>query len=326
MPTAKKIIIDEKSAGQRLDIFLSEKLSISRSQIQKMIKFKQIMINDQLPRKTGEKLDLNDIIFIATKKQKLVIPAHKRQTIKPLKKFAINDIVIVADTPDYIIIDKPAGLLTHSLPNNKEESVASILCKKYPQLKKVGDSPERPGIVHRLDRDASGLLIVAKNNKMFEHLKEQFKNRTIEKEYWALIHGQMEADWAELNFPLGRSKHGDRMAARPFTIKGLESDSGGKQALTEIWVEKKFVNFTLLEVKIYTGRMHQIRAHLLAYNHPLVGDSVYFHKKRKHSWDEKLGRLFLHCHLLGFKDLQGKQQSFESPLPKKLKEFLKIIK
>ena len=157
-------------------------------------------------------------------------------------------------------------------------------------------------------------------------LKEQFKNRTIEKEYWALIHGKMEADWAELNFPLGRSKRGERMAARPFTIKGLENDAGGKNALTELWAEKKFINFTLLRVKIHTGRMHQIRAHLLAYNHPLVGDSVYFQKKRKHVWDEKLGRLFLHCYLLSFKDLQGNKQNFESLLPTKLKEFLKIIK
>lgn len=333
MTVAKKIIIKQKSAGQRLDIFLSKKLKITRSQTQKMIEYGQILINGKLPKTHGKKIIKNDVIFIGVKTKESSKFSTKKQTAKlqripykALKHFNINDIVIKANTPDYLVVDKPAGLLTHSLPNNKEVSLASILSKKYPRLKKVGENPQRPGIVHRLDRDASGLLVVAKNNKMFECLKQQFKNRAIKKEYWALIHGQITADWAKINFPLGRSKRSKRMAARPFTIKGIESEGAGKNATTEFWVEKRFINFTLLRVKIYTGRMHQIRAHLLAYNHPLVGDSIYFQKKRKHAWDDKLGQLFLYCCLLGFKDLNGHEQIFKLPLPKKLKEFLKIIK
>ena len=101
---------------------------------------------------------------------------------------------------------------------------------------------------------------------------------------------------------------------------------GSKEARTEFVVEKEFVNFTLLRIKIYTGRMHQIRVHFLAYNHPLVGDPLYFQKKQKRTWDEKLGRLFLHSAKLGFADLAGEKQVFESPLPKELKSFLKELK
>ena len=124
-----------------------------------------------------------------------------------------------------------------------------------------------------------------------------------------------------ISFPISRSETADRMAAIP-----AGEASRGKEAKTEFLVEKKFINFTLLRVKIHTGRMHQIRVHLLAYNHPLAGDPLYFQKKQKRTWDEKLGRLFLHSTKLGFTDLEGQKQVFESPLPKELEDFLKLLK
>ena len=183
----------------------------------------------------------------------------------------------------------------------------------------------RPGIVHRLDKEASGLLVVARTQKMFNHLKEQFKNRTIEKEYIVLAHGKVAKDWAEINFPIGRSETSAKMAAMPRTIKGQPS-AMGKEAATEFEVEQRFVNFTLLKVKIHTGRMHQIRAHLFAYNHPVVGDPLYFQKKRKNDWDKKCGRLFLHSAKLGFTGLDGEKKYFKSPLPENLKLFLEELK
>ncbi|MFH2018870.1 MAG: RNA pseudouridine synthase, partial [bacterium] len=240
-------------------------------------------------------------------------------------KIDVKDIKIVAETPDYIVINKPSGMLTHSTNRLEKDSLAELLAEKYPELKKVGEDPVRPGIVHRLDKEASGLLVVARTQKMFDHLKNQFKKRTIEKEYIVLAHGKVAKDWDEINFPIARSRTTDRMSARPLAKKG-EIDEDSKTAKTEFLVEKRFVNFTLLRVKIYTGRMHQIRAHLLAYNHPVVGDPLYFQKKRKRMWDERLGRLFLHCSKLGFVDLTGTKVSFESRLPKELEEFLLKLK
>ena len=196
---------------------------------------------------------------------------------------------------------------------------------QYPGLKKVGDDEKRPGIVHRLDKEASGLLVVARNQSTFELLKDQFKNRTVEKEYIVLVHGVVAKDWDEIKFPIERSKTLDRMSALPATQRGL-TNASGKEAFTEFDVEKRFINFTLLRVKIHTGRMHQIRAHLLAYNHPVVADPLYFQKKRKDRWDKVCGRLFLHCTRLAFIDKNGERQEFNSPLPKKLSDFLLLLK
>jgi 23S rRNA pseudouridine1911/1915/1917 synthase len=232
---------------------------------------------------------------------------------------------IVAKTDDYIVVEKPTGLLTHPTMADEKNSLSGWLVKKFPEIKKVGDDPElRPGIVHRLDKEASGLLVVARTQKMFDHLKEQFKNRTIEKEYYALVHDQVARDWEILNFPIARSETSERMAARPIRADEI-IEEGEKEAKTEFMVEKRFVNFTLLRVTLHTGRMHQIRVHFLAYNHPLVGDPLYIQKKRKRAWDDKLGRLFLHSTKLSFTDLNGEKQSFESPMPPELNKFLEQL-
>lgn len=311
----KKIIVPKNIAGERLDIFLVKKLKISRSQIQKMIDTEQVFVNDKLPKKPGDNLNAGAIIEI--KKAKISsTTAKKKQAAKV--KFEVK---IISETPDYIVVEKPIGMLAHPTMAGEKNTLANFIIKKYPGIKHVGDDPTRPGIVHRLDKEASGLMVIARTQKMFNHLKEQFKNRSILKEYFALVHGKLARDWDEINFPISRSETADRMAAIP------ESEAArGKEAKTEFLVEKKFVNFTLLRIKIHTGRMHQIRVHLLAYNHPLVGDPLYFQKKQKRIWDEKLGRLFLHSTKLGFTDLEGNKKEFESPLPQELQEFLKLLK
>lgn len=306
--------------AQRLDIFLSNKLKISRSQIKKLIDNNQVTINSQTATKTGELVRATDKVVI----NKPV--AVKKLTVKEEKvkkeKFKIN---IIKETPDYLVIEKPYGLLTHSTEKNEPDSLASMLAKKYPELKKVGEDKKRPGIVHRLDKEASGLLVVARTQPMFEHLKNQFKNRTVEKEYLALAHGKTSKDFDKINFPLERGRNVERMSALPATKNG-ETNTLGKEALTEFDVEKRFINFTLLKVKIHTGRMHQIRAHLLAYNHPIVGDPLYRQKKRKDKWDKICGRLFLHCVRLAFFDRNGEKQEFNSALPQTLSDFLLLLK
>ncbi|MBI2037961.1 MAG: RluA family pseudouridine synthase [Candidatus Magasanikbacteria bacterium] len=324
MQKPNKITISKTQTGERLDVFLSKNLHVSRSQVQKMIKNEMVLVNNKLPKKPGDTLREHGIITItekpASKQPSKDKPAHKRATTAKITK-KIQKIAIVADTTDYMVVNKPTGMLTHPTMAGETNTLADFITKKYPRIKKIGEDPSRPGIVHRLDKEASGLMVIAKTQKMFNHLKEQFKNRTIEKEYTALVHGQVAREWGEINFRIARSKTNDRMAALP-----ENQTAEGKEAKTEFIVEKQFVNFTLLKVKIYTGRMHQIRVHFLAYDHPLVGDPIYFQKKQKRVWDKKLGRLFLHSTKLGFTDLHGEKQTFTSPLPKELENFLKLLR
>lgn len=318
-----KIKTTEKTPSQRLDVFLLEKLKISRSQAQKMILAGQITVNGLPPKKAGDRIKATDKIEIEKNiKKKTEEKKEIKTKIKPKKTASLK---IIKTTPDYIVVEKPTGLLTHPTQAEEKESVATNLSKKYPEIKKVGDDPIRPGIVHRLDKDASGLLVVARTQKMFNHLKNQFKSHTIDKEYSVLVHGKVAREWSTINFRLARGQNQDRVVAIPLTKYGVGIEKG-KEALTEFNIAQHFVNFTLLNIKIHTGRMHQIRAHMLAYNHPVVGDPLYFQKKRKSKWDEVCGRLFLHCTKLAFEDLDGKIQKFESSLPKELSEFLKLLK
>ena len=227
---------------------------------------------------------------------------------------------------EFIIINKPAGLITHGAPHIKEPSLADLLLKDYPEIKKIGEDPWRPGIVHRLDRLASGLLVVARTQESFDNLKNQFKNRTIKKHYRALVYGKIEKDEDEINFPIKRSTKGYKMAALPETIKGKNNISG-RNAITEFQVKKKYINYTLLDTKIKTGRTHQIRVHMCAYGHPVVGDDLYSTKKtREKNKKFNLGRIFLHASELEFTDLKGQGQKFKAKLPDELVNFLKIIK
>jgi 23S rRNA pseudouridine1911/1915/1917 synthase len=236
----------------------------------------------------------------------------------------MQSIEVIAETPDYLVLNKPSGLLVHPTQAEEPDTLAAWLVKNYKEVKKVGDDPKvRPGIVHRLDKDASGLMVVARTQEMFEKLKMQFKNRTVEKEYLALVHGKPAKDWEDIKFPIARGRTNDRMAARPQKDEPVE---GEREAHTEFIVEKRFANCSLLRIFLHTGRMHQIRVHMLAYNHPLVGDPLYNQKKRKKNLDEKLGRLFLHSTKLAFEDLNGEKKTFESPLPEVLQTFVNNLK
>jgi len=232
----------------------------------------------------------------------------------------------IFENDEYLVANKPAGLLTHGTEHISEQSFAEFLLKDYPKIKKIGDDPFRPGIVHRLDKLASGLLVVAKTQASFDNIKKQFQKRTVEKYYTALVYGKIEKDEDEINFPIARSAKGYKMAALPLTCK-KEKNPGGRTAITEFNVCKKFINYTLLDVKIKTGRTHQIRVHLSAYGHPIVGDDLYGTKKTKIK-NLKLGlkRLFLVSHKLSFRDLNGQKQTYQIDLPDDLNKFLEKIK
>jgi len=295
----QKIKIGGEGKGKRLDIFLAESFKEkSRSFWQKEIKKGSVLVNNE-KSSVHRFLKDNDIVEIAPQQKK----------IYNLQPTTYNPIF---ECPDYLIVEKPAGVLTHT--DGKEPGLADQLIRDFPEIKKVGEDG-RWGVVHRLDRDASGLLVIARTNKFFEHIKKQFEEREIKKIYLALVYGVMPRDEDDLDFAIGRGE--EKMAARPV---GAE----GREARTHFEVIKKFQNYTYIEAQILTGRTHQIRAHMLAYGHPIVGDKIYKLRKQKIK-DLACGRLFLHSHILGFKDMKGEYVEYKSKLPKELSECLKPL-
>jgi len=236
---------------------------------------------------------------------------------------------IIEETEDYLVVEKPAGVLVHPTLARETDTLVNWLLEKYPNIIKIGEAKERSGIVHRLDKEASGLLVLAKTQAMFAHLKKQFQEREVEKEYSVLVYGNLDSDEGQIDFTIDRGKEG-RMVARPKTdilkLKNIVKIQLGKEAMTEFWVEKRFARFNLLRVKIHTGRTHQIRVHMLAYNHPVVGDRLYSNKKLVKKSDQELSRLFLHAQKLCFTDLNGDKQCFESKLPDELQNYLAKLK
>lgn len=227
-----------------------------------------------------------------------------------------DQIKIIYEDKNILVVDKPAGLEVASEREKSEPTLVDWLVKKYPSIAKVGPDPARPGIVHRLDKNASGLLLVAKTEAAFELLSKQFKERTVKKEYTVLVHGVVTQDEGTIEFPIARANSG-RFAALPL------GSGSGRLAITEYEIVERFKNFTLLKVKIKTGRTHQIRVHLFALGYPVVGDKLYRSKKIK---EPILPRLFLHASKVIFTDLEGKWQELESNLPEDLKIFLSAIK
>jgi 23S rRNA pseudouridine1911/1915/1917 synthase len=250
-----------------------------------------------------------------------------------------GNIEIIFDDDDILVINKPAGLIVHEAESHDEKTLADYLLSVYPQLAGVGEEDNRPGIVHRLDKDASGLMVVAKNNTAFKHLKAQFKTRRVKKEYIALAYGKLSKDEGEIIFPIIRAKSGHKMAALPVKVRSdkeklsnrdqgnLDARGKAREASTKFIVEKRWPHFTLLQVKIKTGRTHQIRVHLAAYGHPLLGDNLYGTPKTKVKNKKiSLGRIFLMAQKLSFRDLKGEKREFQIELDPILQEFLKKLK
>lgn len=318
--TAKKFKISIENAGERLDKFLADQLKeLSRSHIQKMINEGQVMLNGKIPT-AHYKVKENDLVQI--KSDKVEVEAVKKEAVKTI----LPKLAIISDTDDYLVINKPAGLIVHGAAHIKAATLVDALLKKYPKVKKVGEDPDRPGIVHRLDKDVSGIMVIAKTQDSFDNLKKQFQERSMDKQYLGLVYGKIAKEQDIINFPIERSASGHKMAAKPIINRG-ELNKEGKTAITEIFVEQKLINYTLLRINIKTGRTHQIRAHMAAYGHPIVGDPIYSTARtRIENKKLNLQRVFLVAYKLEFTDLAGKRQQFEIGLPEDLKNILKKLK
>lgn len=317
----KKMTIKENDKGKRLDIFLSETMpELTRSQIKKMILEGMISVNKEIPT-VHRFLKEKDVIEV--KEGELQSIAPKKKAVKPKLKSVGTEIFakikIIDDTPEYLVIEKPSGLLVH--PTDKEETNTLVdwLIEKYPECRKIGEDPARAAIVHRLDKEVSGLMVLPKTQDSFENIKKQFKLRTIDKKYLALVYGKVRNDEGEIKFPIKRSSG----KAGMFAALPVGAD-GGKNALTIYHVKERYKNFTLLEVEIMTGRTHQIRVHLLAMSHGIVGDPLYKNKGTKEK--NTPGRIFLHAAELAFTDLNGERHEYQSRLPQSLRDFLTRLK
>jgi 23S rRNA pseudouridine1911/1915/1917 synthase len=298
------ITVPAEKAKMRLDHFLTENMEITRSQIQKIIKAGTITVNGETA-KNKTVLETDDEISYPSK-----------EDLAPGEKEPAPDLNIIFENDDLLVINKPAGLLVHdAMDIDIRSTVVDGLLKLYPEIASIGDDAKRPGIVHRLDKDVSGLMVIAKTQEAFEFLKEQFKERTITKEYLALVYGKIPHPVGEIKLQIARSKTKGRMVART-------GDQEGKEAHTHYEVIKYNNTTTFARVKILTGRTHQIRVHFQALGNPLVGDKLYKIKKMRMN-PIPLDRIFLHAQKLGFKLLDGEEKEFELPLPKQLEDFLK---
>lgn len=234
----------------------------------------------------------------------------------------------IYEDSNYLVINKPAGLLVHGAGHIKKISLVDMLVEKYSDIYKVGENPWRPGIVHRLDKQVSGLLVIAKTQRAFDSLKEQFQKRLIKKIYTALVYGHVDKDEYQIDFPIARNAKGYKMAALPKMVKG-ELEQKGRRAITEFDVIKKTANYSLLKIRIKTGRTHQIRVHLTAYGHPVVGDNLYGTKKTKGKNMRlrkknllKPDRILLSAIELSFTDLQGEVKKFKIDIPNDINKII----
>ncbi|MFH1523075.1 MAG: RluA family pseudouridine synthase [Patescibacteria group bacterium] len=337
----EKYKIKKINASQRLDKFLTNNLEdITRSQIQKLIKAGDVLVNEKKVS-SHYKLKEGDVVAVEEcgTDKKLSFGCPKLSFSKKIKDDSIINNILVAEASDYLVINKPAGLIVHGAEHIKEYTLVDWLMKKYPKIRGVGEDLIRPGIVHRLDKEVGGLMVVAKTQESFNSLKKQFQKRKVKKEYIALVYGKIEKESDEINFPIKRSNKGYKMAAIPAPSPNPSPASSSRErgailnkaverdAITEFEVEKKYINYTLLKVKIKTGRTHQIRVHMLAYGHPVVGDELYSTKRtREKNAKINLGRVFLVASRLSFYDLKNELQNFKIDLPKELKVLLKKVK
>jgi len=228
---------------------------------------------------------------------------------------------VLYEDENVLVVDKPAGIIVFPERKTSEKTLIDYLLEKFPSLKRAG-KPLRYGIVHRLDKDTSGILLVAKNNKTLEFLQKQFKESKVIKKYLALVVGNLKAGQGKIETLIGRSRK-DRRKQKVYLPCGPGSQ-GKRLAITEYKVIEKFKNYTLVEICPKTGRKHQIRAHLSYLGHPIAGDKMYGFKNQICPKD--LSRQFLHASYLKIKFKKGLEKEFKSALPKNLKEVLKILK
>ena len=296
-----KVIIKESDI--RLDQYIYEKfpqLFPSRSLVSKYIKDKIILINDK-PVKPSYKIKINDTLYIPDK-----LPRENN-----VLKATPMDLNIVYEDKDILIINKKAGQIVHPGISHKDDTIVNALIERYGNKLPTIGGRERPGIVHRLDKDTSGLLIVALTEKAYYKLIEMQREKLIKKIYWGIVFGEIKEDSGRIEYPIGRSISNRKL----FSVNGINP----KPSITEFEIIKRKCGYSLMRFHLITGRTHQIRVHMKSIGHPIVGDLQYTKRGRKIDFCGNIKELT--SHMLCAKKLElkhpvsGKELKFEIPLP-----------
>ncbi|MCB0163748.1 MAG: RluA family pseudouridine synthase [Anaerolineae bacterium] len=303
MPAEREIHLQADRPAPRLDHFLAQEFpDLSRSQLKKLIQQNKVLVANR-PVKPNSAVQPGDLIT-------LQLPAIATDLPSP-ENIPLD---IVFEDTDLIVVNKPAGLVVHPGHGHTGGTLVNALLARYPDLAEMtqpgAESNTRPGIVHRLDQDTSGLIVIARTPEALRQLQRQFKARTVEKTYLALVHGQPEAPEGVIDVPLGRDpRHRQKFAPL----------ADGKPARTHFKILEFYVDYSLLEIGLETGRTHQIRVHLAWLGCPVVGDTVYGRRRNRLGLD----RHFLHAWQLSFRHPRTNELlQFEAPLDEALQAVL----
>lgn len=298
----KQFVVDETSSGMRLDVYLANMLKEkSRSYIQNLIEENSVLVNNRL-KKSNYKINSEDIILIT-------IPDPIELSIKP-QNIPLD---ILYEDSDLIVVNKPKGMVVHPAAGVYENTLVNALLGHCTDLSGI-NGVSRPGIVHRIDKDTSGVLVVAKNDYAHNKLALQLKDHSMNRVYLALVEGIMKEDEGTIDEPLGRHSI-ERVK--------IAIVKDGRRAVTHYRVIERYKNNTLIECKLETGRTHQIRVHMAYKGHPIVGDPVYGYKKQRFNLEGQL----LHAKLLGFiHPRTEKYVEFCTEPPEDFKKVINILK
>lgn len=289
--------------GSRLDSFLTSKLTdLSRSRAQKLIEENRVTVNRKCCADKNYRLGEGDYVTLSIPAPKEAVPLAEEMNLD-----------IIYEDSDLLVINKPGGMVVHPAPGHYSGTLVNALLSHCTDLSGIG-GVLRPGIVHRLDKDTSGLLIAAKNDYSHQNLSEQLKNRLIKREYIALVHGQVKPPGGRIVAPIARHpRHRKKMAVV----------EGGREAVTSYRVLKYFDHYSLLRLNLETGRTHQIRVHLSYLGHPVVGDKTYAKGDRSKLPVNMTSSHALHAYRLSFKHPRsGKSLRYTAALPEEFKKTL----
>lgn len=296
-------IIQPEEEGARVDKLAAGKLEdMSRARIQKLIAEGRVLLN-------GETCKANTRVAAGATLE-ILIPEIRDIEVAP-ENIPLD---ILYEDQDVLVLNKPQGMVVHPAPGNYSGTLVNALLFHCDDLSGI-NGEKRPGIVHRLDKDTSGVLVVAKNDLAHQHLAAQLKDRSMLRTYLAIVHGNVVEDQGVVEAPIGRHPiHRKKMAV---------VDRNAKEALTEYSVVERFGGFTLVSARLHTGRTHQIRVHLAYIKHPVLGDPVYGPKQNPFGLTGQL----LHAYRLCFRHPRtGKTMEFEAPLPEQFREVLRLLR
>jgi 23S rRNA pseudouridine1911/1915/1917 synthase len=284
-------------AGERLDVAVARLCEISRAQAQRLIDAGLVSGEHGVRRKAGERLVGGDRLTVRIPSPEPAVPQPEDIPLD-----------ILYEDEHMLVVNKPAGMPVHPGPGHASKTLVNALLAHCPDLPGIG-GVQRPGIVHRLDKDTSGLIVVAKDERAHNGLSSQLKDRRMQKTYLALVEGRVRPSEALIDAPIGRDPNSRRL----MMVRGVT----GRDAQTSYRVRSQYEHCALVEVTLHTGRTHQIRVHFASIGHPVVGDEVYGHKSAL------VGRQFLHAWRLAFRHpVDGRELAFEAPLPEDLNAAL----